>query len=766
LIAGVVLLLALGTLGSVFGARAIARNEAQTAHQAFVNSSEQVAATLKLAIEREQDLGVNAGAFIIGNPSASEVQFQGWVRSAQLFRRYPELQGIGEVVLVPASGLKAFAAAHGGSAFQVSPAGFRANYCFTTLTQGRTGQSVVPAEADVCATNLGTALLAGRDSGQLAYVPYGSGKNAALAVGTAVYQNGVEAKTVSARRASFVGWVGIQVLPRILLATALHGHPNTAVVFHYRSGSSVATFSSGTIPKSAVSTSIDLHNGWNVQVFSFVDGSSVTSNKDALALLIGGILVSLLLGALIYTLGTGRSRAIDLVRTRTEQLHHQALHDSLTGLANRALILDRINRLLARGRREHVRIGVLFLDLDNFKDINDTLGHRAGDELLVAVGERLTGALRGSDTVGRLGGDEFVIVTDGASATAIVEVVADRIIEALAAPFEIEATDGPLSVTASIGVAVGDRSTPEELLQDADIALYEAKLAGKKRSVTFSQPMKEALDEQRQLEVDLHHALEANQFYLVYQPTVSLVSGEIIGVEALIRWSHPTRGVVMPDVFIPTLESSGLIAAVGAWVLDEACRQGVAWHRDGHHLYISVNVSARQIERDQFVDEVLGAVSNNGLDPAMLVLELTETTLMINADATIGRLRHLKTSGVRIAIDDFGTGYSSLAYLRRFPIDILKIDRSFVSGMTNSPEAAAIVHALVQLGKALALETIAEGIETDDQRVRLIAEDIDNGQGYLFARPMEVSALDSRLQATRDQTASPGAFGSQQKAAG
>ena len=582
----------MGILGSVLGARAIARIQTQKSHQAFVNSSEQVAATLKLAIEREQDLGVNAGAFIIGNPSASELQFQGWVANAQLFRRYPELLGIGEVVLVPASGMKAFVADHGGAGFQVSPAGLRADYCFSTLTQGRSGQSLVPAAADVCASNLGPALLAVRDSGQSAYVPYGSGKNAALAVGTAIYQGGVEPDTVTARRASFLGWVGIQILPRVLLTTALHGHPNTAVVFHYRRGPETATFSSGNIPTGAGSTSIDLHNGWSVDVFSLTGDSGVTSDKGALALLLAGILASLLLATLIYTLGTGRSRALDLVRTRTEQLHHQALHDPLTGLPNRALILDRINRLLVRGRREHVLVGVLFLDLDNFKSINDTLGHRAGDQLLVAVGERLTGTLRGRDTVGRLGGDEFVIVTDGASATALVDVVADRIISALAAPFEIEAVDAPLSVTASIGVAVGERSTPEELLQDADIALYEAKAAGKKRSVTFSQSMKETLDEQHQLELDLHGALEANQFYLVYQPTVDLVSGRFIGVEALIRWSHPTRGVVMPDVFIPTLESSGLIVTVGTWVLEEACRQGAAWHRDGHQLYISVNVSA------------------------------------------------------------------------------------------------------------------------------------------------------------------------------
>jgi EAL domain-containing protein (putative c-di-GMP-specific phosphodiesterase class I) len=263
--------------------------------------------------------------------------------------------------------------------------------------------------------------------------------------------------------------------------------------------------------------------------------------------------------------------------------------------------------------------------------------------------------------------------------------------------------------------------------------------------VRFLPSMQEAVDRNRRLEVDLSSALETGQFFLVYQPIVELQTGDFSGVEALLRWRHPERGVVQPNDFIPALESSGLIIPVGAWVLTEACEQGATWHRRGFEFTISVNMSAKQLELDQFVDDVRVALSRSGLGPGALILELTETTLMHDSIGTVARLQALKSLGVRLAIDDFGTGYSSLAYLRQFPIDILKIDQSFVSGIADSVESAALVHTLVQLGKVLGLETIAEGVETADQRTRLEAERVDTGQGFLFARPLEVSAIDVLL---------------------
>jgi diguanylate cyclase (GGDEF)-like protein len=436
---------------------------------------------------------------------------------------------------------------------------------------------------------------------------------------------------------------------------------------------------------------------------------------------------------------------MQLVKERTDQLQHQALHDSLTGLPNRALILDRIDRMLARSRREHSEVAALFLDIDNFKDINDTLGHRAGDELLVSVGVRLMSAVRANDTVGRLGGDEFVVLADGVSLEAGVDVVAERLLDVMATPFIISASKVPLNVSASIGIAEGDRATPEALLQDADIALYQAKAAGKRRAVKFMPSMQESVDHHRRLEVDLQGALQSNEFFLMYQPTVDLATGGFTGVEALLRWKHPDRGVVLPDDFIPALESSGLIIPVGAWVLHEACRQGALWQGRGHRFTVSVNISAKQLERDQLVTDVREAISISGFDSSKLILELTETALMHDSGATLSRLMLLKALGIRVAIDDFGTGYSSLAYLRQFPIDILKIDRSFVSGIADSKESEALVHTLVQLGKVLGIETIAEGVETNDQRSRLQTEHVDTGQGFLFARPLAVVDLDRLL---------------------
>jgi diguanylate cyclase (GGDEF)-like protein len=415
-------------------------------------------------------------------------------------------------------------------------------------------------------------------------------------------------------------------------------------------------------------------------------------------------------------------------------------------LPNRVLILDRIEQMLARSRREHTPVAALFLDLDNFKDVNDTLGHAAGDQLLAGVAARLTSAIRQEDTVGRLGGDEFVVLAEGASLAAGAEVVAERILDVLATPFEIAGSDTPLMVTASIGIAEGWRATPDELLRDADTALYKAKAAGKRCAVVFAPAMQDAVNDNPILERDLLAALEAQQYFLLYQPTFDLSSGAFTGVEALLRWRHPTQGVIMPDDFIPALETSGLIVPVGRWVLDEACRQGAAWAGQGHRVSVSINVSAKQLDRDQIVTDVHDALTASGFDPALCVLELTETTLMHNVDDTVGRLTLLKALGVRLAIDDFGTGYSSLAYLRQFPVDVLKIDRTFVSGITDTSSAVALVHAMVQLGKALGLETVAEGVENDGQRVQLAAENVDTGQGFLFARPLDVEAVSRLLE--------------------
>ncbi|MHB8450327.1 MAG: EAL domain-containing protein [Mycobacteriales bacterium] len=425
-----------------------------------------------------------------------------------------------------------------------------------------------------------------------------------------------------------------------------------------------------------------------------------------------------------------------------DQLHHQSLHDNLTGLPNRALILDRAEHMLARARREHTPAAALVLDIDNFKSINDTLGHAAGDELLQAVAARLAGVLRSGDTVGRLGGDEFVVLAEGISLAAGPELVVERLLDVLREPFQVGGGAArALSVSASVGIAVGDRASADELLGDADIAMRRAKSAGKSRYALFDPEMQSEVLYRLALEMDLRDALAQGQYFLVYQPVLDLRSVSVTGTEALLRWRHPTRGLLAPDLFIPILEENGLILEVGRWVLHEACRQAASWHRDGRPLQISVNVSMRQLETDALVEDVRSALAASGLDPGCLIIEITETALMHDADGTVARLTRLKDLGVRIAIDDFGTGYSSLAYLRQFPVDSLKIDRSFVSGANGSSESGALLHTLVQLGRVLQLETLAEGIEDASQLERLQLEQCDSGQGFLFCPPVEPEAM-------------------------
>ena len=583
-----------------------------------------------------------------------------------------------------------------------------------------------------------------RDTGQAAYLPYGSGTNSELVLGTPIYRDGVTPDTVQARRDAFLGWTGTSIVPDIVLDTAMQHHPGTTMAVTYGGGSAQVAFTDGSAPTGAAKSTTDLHNGWHVVVYGEVNEGGLFDNGNAIALLFGGIAFFLLLALIVFLLGTGRSRAMLLVQERTEQLRHQAFHDALTGLPNRALILDRMDQMLARSRRDATPVAAFFLDLDNFKDINDTLGHDAGDQLLVAVASRLANALRESDTVGRLGGDEFIILAEGSSLAAGAEAVADRLRSALAAPIPIS-SGAPLTVTASIGIATDRRITPEALLRDADIALYQAKAAGKNCAVVFCPAMQQAVDDHRYLDVDLHRALDAGEFFLLYQPIVDLSTGTVKGVEALLRWRHPERGIVQPAEFISSLEASGLIVPVGEWVLQEACRQGAGWQRDGHPLTISVNVAAAQLERDRIVGDVRNALDASGLNPKLLTLELTETTLMHNVVASAARLELLKTIGVRIAIDDFGTGYSSMAYLQQFPIDVLKIDQSFVSHVTETAEAAALVHTLVQLGKALGITTTAEGVETNEQRMWLRSEGVDGGQGFLFSPPREPGAVATLL---------------------
>jgi diguanylate cyclase (GGDEF)-like protein len=469
----------------------------------------------------------------------------------------------------------------------------------------------------------------------------------------------------------------------------------------------------------------------------------------ALSFRLSGAAISLLLGALVYVLGTGRIRSQTMAEERTDELQFQALHDSLTGLPNRALIMDRIAQLLARGRRHGTAGAALYIDLDDFKNVNDSLGHEAGDQLLKAVALRLASTLRGADTIGRMGGDEFVVLIDGSDPHVLPELVAERLLAVMKKPFELEEFATSLHANTSIGIAVGDRPSGGELLRDADIALYKAKAAGKNRFEFFHPEMQTDLGRRIRLEYDLRSALTGGQFHLVYQPIYKLDDLSMVGVEALLRWTHPTEGVLLPDEFVPLLEQTGQIREVGAWVLRQACAQMALWQISGDILDVSVNVSGRQLDDDRIVEHIRSALRVSGLAAASLIIEVTETSLMRDATSSARRLRAIKDLGVSIAVDDFGTGYSSLSYLQQFPVDCIKIDRSFVSAMGASTESLALIRTFVQLGRDLGLKTLAEGVETTTEMELLRADNVTEAQGFLFTEPLDSTGFEELLAPRR-----------------
>ncbi|MEA2424703.1 MAG: hypothetical protein QOH13_1113, partial [Thermoleophilaceae bacterium] len=429
-----------------------------------------------------------------------------------------------------------------------------------------------------------------------------------------------------------------------------------------------------------------------------------------------------------------------------EDAVHQAFHDSLTGLPNRALFLDRLEHALARSRRSGSPIAVLFMDLDAFKNVNDSLGHAAGDELLVLVAGRLRRWLRPSDTAARFGGDEFAVLLEDLDGPSAAPRVADRILESLREPFAIQGQE--VRVGGSVGIATSSTPGSDDLLRNADLAMYRAKGLGKGRHQMFEPGMHVAVLERLELEVDLQRALERGEMMLHYQPIVDLISGHVFGLEALVRWRHPTRGVIQPNDFIPLAEETGQIHRLGQWVLERAARDAVGWNRGVRAedpVLVGVNLSARQLQEPALVGQITSVLNDTGLAPEHLIFEITETVLMHDLEGTVVRLNELKRLGVRLSVDDFGTGYSSLQYLRRFPLDSLKIAKSFVDGVGGPSQDSAVARAIIELGTSFQLRVVAEGIERPEQRACLIDLGCGYGQGFLFARPAPADQVERLL---------------------
>jgi diguanylate cyclase (GGDEF)-like protein len=426
------------------------------------------------------------------------------------------------------------------------------------------------------------------------------------------------------------------------------------------------------------------------------------------------------------------------------RLRHLAMHDPLCGLPNRIFFGERLEAVIEEVRNGSAPAAVFYIDLDHFKDVNDTLGHHVGDELIRNVTLRLSHTLRGGDLVARLGGDEFAVISSVAGDNEKMILLAQRIISAICSPYAISGQN--IIIGASIGIAVIDKNcgTATDIMRYADMALYRAKNEGRNRACIYDAAMNADLSTRKLLEADLREAIDSDQLQLLYQPVVNKSGDTVVGVEALCRWKHPTRGEIPPTEFIAIAEHSGLIIDLGNWVLRRACVDGRAWPE----LTIAVNVSSLQFRRMDFVDVVERILKETNFDPVRLELELTESVLLGNVDTAETAMVRLKALGVRLALDDFGTGYSSLLYLRRFPFDKLKIDRSFVRSIEKAADAAAIVHAIVSLGRGLGMKVTAEGVETADQQLFLRAAGVHSMQGYRFGRPVSIAEISARLQAT------------------
>ena len=759
----------LGVAVSVVMAAGWRANVLRTDRKSFESTATELSSGLHSKLDTNIALTRAMRAIATMEPQAGETRFLNWYQQV----RHGEAASPGAIAAliqpIPASRLSAFRRqaetepafrALLGGRFQIVPPGRRSVYCLTRAIVGASAfTSLYPPLLDYCAPVLpgigrspyAGLIRSGADTGSFIVTHLPGYSSSLIAIGAAVYRRGAPLTTISARRAAVTGFIGTSFDATALTHSVLVDQRSLALTLYHRNSGGpqqvIGHAGTTTGDQSPVySQRADLGEGWLVAVRGTV-AHSISANAQGLFVLGAGLLVTVLVFLLYRVLTRSRQRAWGLVEEKTDELEYRALHDPLTGLPNRALVLDRAEQILARGRRQNVPVAAFFVDIDGFKQINDLFGHHAGDEVLRQVGARLRAILRDSDTVGRLGGDEFVMLVDAVALDAGPELVAERILDVLRQPMVlVPPAPSPLSITVSVGLATGLPESAETLLADADLAMYEAKTLGKDRYAVFESAMQTAMRDRLHLEMDLAEALDSEQLFLVYQPMLDLKSEEVVGVEALLRWQHPTRGLLSPELFVPIAESNGLIVPIGRWALEQACIQGATWHREGYVVGVSVNVSARQLERAEFVAEVRAALDDSGIDPVTLTLEITETVLMRQPDNTARLLAQLKSLGLRIAVDDFGTGYSSLAYLRQFPVDSLKIDRAFIADMLLTGEAHALAHTLIQLGKALGLQTLAEGVEDSRQARELQHEECDLAQGFLFSSPLPADVIERFLQ--------------------
>jgi diguanylate cyclase (GGDEF)-like protein len=793
---------ALGVIASLIGAHRVARNDAVKARQSSQQSTAAAAGAAKLALQREEELRISGATYLAGNPKATPAEFYRWAKWAQTLRRNPELEQLGLVALVRAPELASFVAppvrkttappvrkttapaasspvapsttaaaatpstagtttgvkAHPTAVkpvtrparhLKLTPPGARPYYCLALARLSRHPHESPPAGYDYCAERSG--LLRTRDTGLGHYTAQSAANTGLIEAMTPVYIGNQPPATTFARQAAFVGWLRQLFSPGVVVSEALQGHPGVALRLSFRNHSANAAFQGSAVRSGGASTKLELHNGWTVQGYGAPVSTGVLSDGDALALLIVGCVLSALFGLLIFLLGDGRSPAPVSAQGPLEpDAPTGDLYDRLTRLPNRALMLDRAECMLARaGRQSGLLVGALFIDLDWFEDLNERLGRTTGDRILKIVAERLEGVVRTGDTVGRLGGDEFVLLVESAARGARLDSLARRVVEALHKPLDLDGQAPDVFLTASIGVAFGRYASAEDLLRDAQLAVQAAKSAGKDRYTLFNANMRSVIEGRGVLEVELNAALADKQFFVLYEPIFDLATGQVAGLEALVRWLHPKQGVLMPTDFIPLAEETGLTVPIGRWVLEEACGRAAAWNVAGHPIGLTVEVSANQLNRDGFVTDVRRALQQSGIEAPMLTLAIPETTVMRDVGAAAERLQEIKQLGVRIAIDDFGgSGYAYHSDLRLLPLDFLKVDRSSLAAAEDEDYRTWLLEAIMIVGRDLSLMVVAKGIESFEQVNALQAMGCTMVQGALTGKPVPASAINSVFSVT------------------
>ena len=738
----------------------------------FQVTANDVSATLATGLKRDVDVVATLRAIASFEPYLTTPAFQQWHDEIGRNEQHVGQFGTAIIKLVPANRLSSFArrfeadpALHAltGGSFRVVPAGARPRYCLISawlspLTR-TAGQLPFPINLDFCAASTSVSaplsvwptLEAEVDTGSvtaLAGLP-GVSSSSALVLTAAFYRAGAPTATSAQRRAALEGWVGTGFDLAGQVRAALGRQHHGLIVDVYERGADgsrrlVAAAASGSRGMTHT-RAVDASSRWDIVVRGD-EPNGATTGLRALAVFLIGAMLSGLAFLLFRRIGRARDHAVTLLNERDGELLHRALHDPVTGLANRALALESAESRLARARRRATPLAAALIDLDGFKRINAAYTPRVGDELLRAVADRIIATVPETYLVARLGGDEFIVLTDPSGSGPAPESIAERLLAVIRTPFDFPGyMRESVTIIASIGVAFCEAGSVQDLQRDAASALEEAKAAGKDRVVTFDSRVREAAEDRLELEQELQVALREKQFVLVYEPGVDLRSGVVRGVETELRWNHPTRGRLGPAAFMALAEDAGMAADLDRWVIDEACRQGAAWERDGIRLVVAVNISWRQLERRRLVDDLERALTVSGLTPSRLAVDIPERALVSAPAAAGALLEAIKALGVSIAVDEFGTGYATPRQLRRLPVDAVKIDRSFAAAARTSPGTGALIGSLVELAESLGALPIANGVDDPEALESICRAGCPFGQGTLIAPPLDAGAIDDFL---------------------